>query len=139
MIEMKIFKILGSTVLATAISVTSIHSAQATTQSSSSTSNQSNQNVLFDNSHEQTAGAADWVIDGAFSDYADSIKQQGYNVKELDGEANISDSTLKNTHILVIPKRIIHLKKKNNKPSSILLNVEVVSFSSQTITMLIEI
>ncbi len=115
MIEMKIFKILGSTVLATAISVTSIHSAQATTQSSSSTSNQSNQNVLFDNSHEQTAGAADWVIDGAFSDYADSMKQQGYNVKELDGEANISDSTLKNTHILVIPEANNPFKEKEQQ------------------------
>ena len=115
MIEMKIFKILGSTVLATAISVTSIHSAQATTQSSSSTSNQSNQNVLFDNSHEQTAGAADWVIDGAFSDYADSMKQQGYNVKELDGEANINDSTLKNTHILVIPEANNPFKEKEQQ------------------------
>ena len=46
------------------------------------------------------------VIDGAFSDYADSMKNKGYNVKELDGEANISNETLKNAHILVMK----HLK-----------------------------
>ena len=80
---MKLFKVLSSTVLATAISVTTIQSAHATTQSTSSSSGQSDQTVLFDNSHAQTAGAADWVIDGAFSDYADSMKNKGYNVKRI--------------------------------------------------------
>ncbi len=36
--------------------------------------------VLFDRSHGQPAGAADWVCDGAFSVYADSIQKQGYDV-----------------------------------------------------------
>ena len=111
---MKLFKVLSSTVLATAISVTTIQSAHATTQSTSSSSGQSDQTVLFDNSHAQTAGA-DWVIDGAFSDYADSMKNKGYNVKELDGEANISNETLKNAHILVIPEANNPFKEKNNK------------------------
>jgi hypothetical protein len=35
----------------------------------------------------QTAGAADWVSDGAFSDYADSIQKQGYDVKAIDGHS----------------------------------------------------
>lgn len=110
---MKLIKVLSSTVLATAISVTTLHSAHATTQSTSLS--QSNHNVLFDNSHEQTAGAADWVIDGAFSDYANSMKQQGYNVKELNGEANISDETLKNTQILVIPEANNPFKQKEQQ------------------------
>jgi len=39
--------------------------------------------VLFDNTHGQTAGAADWVIDGAFSDFANALANDGYYVKEL--------------------------------------------------------
>ncbi|MFF2911480.1 chitinase N-terminal domain-containing protein [Paenibacillus sp. NPDC057934] len=39
--------------------------------------------ILFDNTHEQTAGAADWVIDGAFSDFGNALAQNGYYVKEL--------------------------------------------------------
>lgn len=112
---MKLFKVLSSTVLATAISVTTIQSAHATTQSTSSSSGQSDQTVLFDNSHAQTAGAADWVIDGAFSDYANSMKNKGYNVKELDGEANISNETLKNAHILVIPEANNPFKEKEQQ------------------------
>lgn len=41
------------------------------------------QKILFDNTHEQTAGAADWVIDGAFSDFGNALAQEGYDVKEL--------------------------------------------------------
>lgn len=41
------------------------------------------QKILFDNTHEQTAGAADWVIDGAFSDFGNALAQEGYYVKEL--------------------------------------------------------
>jgi hypothetical protein len=39
--------------------------------------------VLFDNTHSQTAGAADWVIDGGFSDFANGLAGRGYSVKEL--------------------------------------------------------
>ncbi|WP_284645774.1 S-layer homology domain-containing protein [Paenibacillus silviterrae] len=39
--------------------------------------------VLFDNTHGQTAGAADWVIDGGFSDFANGLAGRGYSVKEL--------------------------------------------------------
>lgn len=59
---------------------------------------------------------ADWVMDGGFSDYADSMRQQGYTVKEIDGEDNINDQTLSNSKILVIPEANIPFKKKNNKP-----------------------
>ena len=36
--------------------------------------NQNNgKKVLFDNTHGQTAGTADWVIDGGFSDFGNGI------------------------------------------------------------------
>ncbi|MBE0344148.1 DNA-binding protein, partial [Paenibacillus sp. 28ISP30-2] len=39
--------------------------------------------VLFDNTHAQTAGAADWVIDGAFSDFAGGLRNAGFTVDPL--------------------------------------------------------
>ncbi|WP_323703863.1 DNA-binding protein [Mammaliicoccus sp. Dog046] len=66
--------------------------------------------VLVDNTHGQTAGAADWVIDGAFSDYANSIAQQGYQVSELRDSAGITAEQLDGTSILVIPEANIPFK-----------------------------
>jgi DNA/RNA endonuclease YhcR with UshA esterase domain len=40
--------------------------------------------VLFDHSHGQSAGAADWVIDGGFSDFADGLRGAGFTVESLD-------------------------------------------------------
>ncbi|WEG11864.1 DUF6359 domain-containing protein [Pullulanibacillus sp. KACC 23026] len=40
--------------------------------------------VLFDNTHGETAGAADWVPDGGFSDFANGLKADGFTVAELD-------------------------------------------------------
>ncbi|EKU48573.1 hypothetical protein [Staphylococcus massiliensis] len=66
--------------------------------------------VLVDNTHGQTAGAADWVIDGAFSDYGQSIADQGYQVKELRKDNTISEESLKDASILVIPEANIPIK-----------------------------
>ena len=41
--------------------------------------------VLFDASHGGTEGNADWVIDGAFSDFADDLVSVGYTVEEYRG------------------------------------------------------
>ncbi|MED5389467.1 MAG: hypothetical protein VX793_11480 [Pseudomonadota bacterium] len=41
--------------------------------------------VLFDVSHGGTEGNADWVIDGAFSDFADALVGEGYTVQEYRG------------------------------------------------------
>ncbi|MDQ7139946.1 MULTISPECIES: DNA-binding protein [Staphylococcus] len=71
--------------------------------------------VVFDNSHGQTAGAADWTIDGGFSDYANSITQQGYKVTELRGESNITPQALKGKKILVIPEANIPFKTSEQK------------------------
>ncbi|WP_397386309.1 DUF6359 domain-containing protein [Paenibacillus sp. VCA1] len=40
--------------------------------------------VLFDQTHGQTAGAADWVIDGAFSDFADGLREAHFQVDALE-------------------------------------------------------
>lgn len=44
----------------------------------------SGKKVLFDHAHGQTAGAADWVIDGAFSDFADGLRADGFVVDALE-------------------------------------------------------
>jgi hypothetical protein len=48
-------------------------------------SNNNNKTVLFDVSHGGVEGNADWVIDGAFSDFADALVGQGYTVQEYRG------------------------------------------------------
>ena len=134
---MKIFKTLSSILVTSVLSVTVIPSTFASTESTAT--NQTQQTVLFDNSHAQTAGAADWVIDGSFSDYADSMRKQGYQVKELEGESNISEQTLQQAHVLVIPEANNPFKEMSRKQSLILLKMVVASFSSQTTIMPIEI
>lgn len=110
---MKIFKTLSSILVTSVLSVTVIPSTFASTESTAT--NQTQQTVLFDNSHAQTAGATDWVIDGAFSDYADSMRKQGYQVKELEGESNISDQSLQQARVLVIPEANNPFKENEQK------------------------
>ncbi len=83
---MKIFKTLSS-ILVTSVLLCDCDFPQHLHQQNLLLQIRHKQTVLFDNSHAQTAGAADWVIDGAFSDYADSMRKQGYQVKELEGES----------------------------------------------------
>ena len=80
-------------------------------------------------------GAADWVIDGAFSDYADSMRKQGYQVKELEGESNISDQSLHQAHVLVIPEANNPFKENEQKAIINFVKMVVASFSSQTTIM----
>ncbi|MBM7601110.1 DNA/RNA endonuclease YhcR with UshA esterase domain [Virgibacillus halotolerans] len=58
--------------------------------------------VLFDNTHGETAGAADWVIDGAFSDFAHGIAQQGYDVDELRKDSAITLADLNDYDVFVL-------------------------------------
>lgn len=58
--------------------------------------------VLFDNTHEETAGAADWVIDGAFSDFGQALANQGYTVKELRKSTPITLSDLQQAQVFVM-------------------------------------
>ncbi|MBE3571080.1 MAG: hypothetical protein IMW92_13585 [Bacillales bacterium] len=66
--------------------------------------------VLFDNTHGQTAGAADWVIDGAFSDFANAIAKEGYFVQELRKTTPITYDDLKNFDVFVVPEANIPYK-----------------------------
>ncbi|MBD0383258.1 DNA-binding protein [Paenibacillus sedimenti] len=66
--------------------------------------------VLFDNTHGQTAGAADWVIDGGFSDFANGIADAGYYVKELRQTTALTYNDLKDYDVFVIPEANIPYK-----------------------------
>lgn len=66
--------------------------------------------VLFDNTHGETAGAADWVIDGAFSDFGNGLAQRGYYVKELRKTTPITLDDLKDYDVFVLPEANIPFK-----------------------------
>lgn len=73
--------------------------------------------VLFDNAHAQTAGAADWVIDGAFSDFAGGLRAAGFTVESLERTAPhqfdtpaITYNRLKDYDVFVIPEANIPFK-----------------------------
>lgn len=73
--------------------------------------------VLFDNSHAQTAGAADWIIDGAFSDFAQGLREVGFTVDSLErpvpytfGEVPITYEGLQPYDVFIIPEANIPFK-----------------------------
>nr|WP_168118753.1 DUF6359 domain-containing protein [Paenibacillus sp. HB172176] len=73
--------------------------------------------VLFDNTHGQTAGAADWVIDGAFSDFADGLRADGFTVAALErpipytfGEQAVTYDALKDYDVFIIGEANIPYK-----------------------------
>lgn len=66
--------------------------------------------ILFDNAHAQTAGAADWVIDGGFSDFADGLAGEGYTVKELRKGSSITYNDLSDAAVFVIPEANVPFK-----------------------------
>ncbi|WP_243644440.1 Ig domain protein group 2 domain protein [Paenibacillus pinisoli] len=66
--------------------------------------------VLFDNSHGQTAGAADWVIDGAFSAFGSALAAEGYYVKEHRKSGPLTAGDLSGYDVFVIPEANIPFK-----------------------------
>ncbi len=66
--------------------------------------------VLFDNAHAQTAGAADWVIDGGFSDFANALANDGYYVKELRKSGAITYADLSGYDVFVIAEPNVPFK-----------------------------
>nr|WP_236146785.1 chitinase N-terminal domain-containing protein [Paenibacillus xylanilyticus] len=66
--------------------------------------------VLFDNSHAQTAGAADWVIDGGFSDFGNALANEGYYVKELRKTTPFTYDDLKEYNVFVIAEPNVPFK-----------------------------
>jgi len=67
--------------------------------------------VLFDNTHAQTAGAADWVIDGGFSDFGNALANNGYYVKELRKSTPFTYDDLKPYDVFVIAEPNIPFKQ----------------------------
>lgn len=65
---------------------------------------------MFDNSHGQTAGAADWVIDGGFSDFGNALANDGYDVKELRKTTPFTYDDLKEYNVFVIAEPQIPFK-----------------------------
>ncbi len=70
--------------------------------------------ILFDNSHLQTAGNADWTITGGFSDFADALKEKGYEVSQWgsddprrarhDSDPDITLDVLQQYDVFIIPE-----------------------------------
>ncbi|GIO23558.1 DNA-binding protein [Oceanobacillus sp. J11TS1] len=71
--------------------------------------------VLFDNSHGQTAGQSDWVIDGAFSDFAHALAEEGYVVQEHRSTEPLTLENLEDFNVLVIPEAQIPFKTSEQK------------------------
>jgi len=70
--------------------------------------------VLFDNAHLQTAGNADWTITGGYSDFAEALRQEGYQVDQFgsddprtaehDSDPDITPDVLQGYDVLIIPE-----------------------------------
>jgi hypothetical protein len=63
----------------------------------------SGKTIGFDVTHGQTAGQADWVIDGGFSDMACALAGQGYAVEEIRAYP-LTESVLGTYDAVVIPE-----------------------------------
>lgn len=59
--------------------------------------------VLFDNAHAQTAGNADWTIQGGYSDFADTLRHHGFKVTSHD-RGELDASKLAGIKVLVVPE-----------------------------------
>ncbi|HJU83907.1 MAG TPA: PKD domain-containing protein [Holophagaceae bacterium] len=66
--------------------------------------------ILFDNTHAETSGQADWVIDGAFSDFGNALADAGFYVKELRKSTPIELADLTGYDALVIAEANIPFK-----------------------------
>lgn len=58
--------------------------------------------ILFDAGHGQTAGSADWVVEGAFSDFADALEDYGLLV--YSSSLKFTDVRLQDYDCLIIPE-----------------------------------
>jgi len=66
--------------------------------------------VLVDNTHGSTAGAADWVINGGFSDFANALADRGYYVQELRKTGPLTLTDLSGWDVLVLAECNIPFK-----------------------------
>ncbi|MBI3038215.1 hypothetical protein HYY75_04060 [bacterium] len=70
--------------------------------------------VLYDDSHGQTAGNADWVVEGAYSEMADLLKANGFLIDSL---RNVSPDKRFNSELLSKYQAVI-LAEPNNPYSA---------------------
>ncbi|MCK5686972.1 hypothetical protein KAJ27_22725 [bacterium] len=59
--------------------------------------------ILFDENHAESCGNADWLIDHAYSDWADVLKKQGFEVKGT-GKKNLNKELFSDVSVFVIPE-----------------------------------
>lgn len=71
--------------------------------------------ILFDNTHGETAGAADWVINGGFSDFAEGLAEDGFEIQELRKSGPITYDDLKDYDVFVIPEANIPFKQSEQQ------------------------
>ena len=61
--------------------------------------------VLFDFTKDEDAGNADWTIDGAYSNFADALRNAGFTVDSLGtGTGELTLNELQGYNVLVIPE-----------------------------------
>ena len=61
--------------------------------------------VLFDFTKDEDAGNADWRIDGAYSDFADALRNEGFVVDSLGtGTGTITSADLDGYKVFIIPE-----------------------------------
>ncbi len=61
--------------------------------------------VLFDFTKSEDAGNADWRIDGAYSDFADALRSEGFTVDSLGtGSGTITSADLSGYDVFVLPE-----------------------------------
>ncbi|WP_245640289.1 OmpL47-type beta-barrel domain-containing protein [Neobacillus massiliamazoniensis] len=108
----------NSSLLVAAASNTSSADSVNVSASAVTLPNGTGKKVLFDNTHGQTAGAADWVIDGGFSDFANGLRTDGFTVEQLErqipytfGEQAVTYDKLKNYDVFIIGEANIPYKK----------------------------
>ncbi len=68
-------------------------------------SQRSQAKVLFDFTKDEDAGNADWRIDGAYSSFAQALKNAGFSVGEIGtGHGTITSQELQGCKVLIIPE-----------------------------------
>ncbi|SFJ86531.1 Gldg family protein [Thermoflavimicrobium dichotomicum] len=58
--------------------------------------------ILFDQGHGQTAGNADWTIEGGYSEFAEALRKAGYTVESTKDRFTLS--LLQRYQVLILPE-----------------------------------
>jgi len=97
---MKTLRVLGTTLLAAGVLASSFAFEAATNNLPAAQA--LGKTVMFDNAHCETCGNSDWVINGAYSDFAAALRTAGYNVVE--NKSPITSTILASVDVLILPE-----------------------------------